>query len=152
MRKSLLFLLVLAGCLLAACKNTPVYYHFEHTSENGWEKTDALDFSITPMASNGSYQEQIGLRISANYPYMSLSLIIKQTIYPAGQTYCDTLDCHLIDENGNSTGYGISQYQYLFPLKTLQLHQGDSIQCIIRHNMKREILPGITDVGIRLQR
>ena len=151
MRKSLLFLLVLASCILAACKNTPVYYHFEHTPEIGWERTDALGFGIKPMAIDGSYQELIGLRISANYPYMSLSLIIEQTIFPAGKTFCDTLDCRLIDENGNAIGSGISQHQYMFPLRNLHLLQGDSIQCTIRHNMKREILPGITDVGLCLQ-
>ena len=44
------------------------------------------------------------------------------------------------------------EYQYIFPLKTLPLEKDDSLFIEIRHDMKREILPGITDVGIKLSR
>ena len=64
----------------------------------------------------------------------------------------DTLDCELIDERGNAIGQGVGQYQYLFPLKTMQLHQGDSLHLSVHHDMKREILPGITGVGIKVRK
>ena len=47
-------------------------------------------------------------------------------------------------------GHGISTYQYNFHLTTLTLNEGDSLHIAVRHNMKREILPGISDIGIRL--
>ena len=42
----------------------------------------------------------------------------------------------------------MSYYQYDFPLSTLRLKEGDSLALVVRHAMKREILPGISDVGI----
>ncbi|MBP7359673.1 MAG: gliding motility lipoprotein GldH, partial [Prevotella sp.] len=47
---------------------------------------------------------------------------------------------------------GISYYQYNFNISHIELHKGDSIHVCIRHNMKREILPGISDVGFSLGR
>ena len=78
--------------------------------------------------------------------------LVEQTIYPAGNTVIDTLDCRLIDDSGIAMGQGVSQYQYLFPLKTLPLHCGDSLHLEVHHNMKRQILPGITGVGIKIQK
>ena len=90
------------------------------------------------------------MRINGDYPFMGLSLVVEQTVMPSMQKYTDTLTCHLIDNSGNATGYGINHYQYIFPLTTLKLDKGESVRVTIRHCMKREILPGILDVGLKL--
>ena len=46
----------------------------------------------------------------------------------------------------------MSVYQFAFPVADVDLNEGDSVQIRIRHDMKREILPGIADVGIKLSR
>lgn len=66
------------------------------------------------------------------------------------QIYVDTLNCLLFDTKGTVKGQGISYYQYHFRVSELDLHEGDSIHVTIRHDMKREIMPGIADVGISL--
>ena len=151
-RSFLLSFFLLTILLLTACKQSTVYYHYENTPEGGWEKNDVLTFDVDTMRSDGTYQEALAMRISNKYPFMQLTIIVEQTVYPAGTTMTDTLDCHLIDERGNTTGQGISQYQYLFPLKSLQLHRGDSLHLSVHHDMKREILPGITGVGIKIEK
>lgn len=138
--------------LLTACKQSTIYYHCEDTPESGWEKNEHLTFDVGRLNSDATCQEELAVRISNRYPFMKVMLIVSQTIYPAGKTLTDTLDCNLINERGNAIGSGISQYQYLIPLKTLQLHQGDSLHLSVHHNMKREILPGITSVGIRIKK
>jgi gliding motility-associated lipoprotein GldH len=139
-------------CLLTACKQSTVYYHYEDISESGWEKNDHIVFNVASLSTDATYQEELAMRISNKYPFMRLTLIVEQTIYPAGVVTTDTLDCNLIDERGNAIGQGVSQYQYLFPLKKVQLHCGDSLHLEVHHDMKREILPGITSVGIRIKR
>ncbi|MBR1411819.1 MAG: gliding motility lipoprotein GldH, partial [Prevotella sp.] len=47
-------------------------------------------------------------------------------------------------------GTGINHYQYTFPLATIDLEKEEALRIIIRHDMKRELLPGITDVGIQM--
>jgi gliding motility-associated lipoprotein GldH len=83
---------------------------------------------------------------------MSLQLIVEQQLLTSGKLRADTLTCSLIDLQGTPLGDGVSHYQYLLPLNSLMLHQKERLRVAIRHNMKREILPGITDVGIRLTR
>ena len=145
-------LMLLTVCLLTACKQSTVYYHYEEISESGWEKNDLLTFDVGSLKEDAAYQEELAMRISHKYPFMRLTLIVSQTVYPSGITMTDTLDCELIDERGNAIGQGVGQYQYLFPLKTMQLHQGDSLHLSVHHDMKREILPGITGVGIKVRK
>ena len=138
--------------MMTACIDNTVYHHYEHTPLAGWERNDTLKFLVPHAMQKGQYEEEIGLRINGDYPFLGLRLIVSQTIYPKHQTFTDTLDCEVINKNGNATGKGITMYQYLFHLTTLQLEKGDSLSVSIRHDMKREILPGIADVGVKLSK
>lgn len=137
--------------LSTACEHRMVYNHYEHVTAAGWEKTDDISFDVRPVSSCGKYAELVELRINHDYPFTGLTLIVEQTIYPSKVMRCDTLNCQLIDQQGNTIGNGVSQYQYQFPLATLRLAKNDSLHVSIRHDMKREILGGITDVGFCLQ-
>ena len=151
-RNLLLSFGVLTVLLLTGCKQSTVYFHFENTPESGWEKSDAIVFNTEKLSADALCQEDLALRISGKYPFMRLTLIVEQTVFPAGKTMIDTLDCNLIDERGNAQGGGVSQYQFQFSIRKLQLHQGDSLQLSVHHDMKREILPGITSIGVRVKK
>ena len=138
--------------LWMSCDDKTVYSHYQHVSIAGWEKNDPLSYGVAPMEHDGTLQENIGVRINGTYPFMGLTLIIDQTIHPSMEQFSDTLVCELIDEGGNAKGQGISHYQYTFPLQTVSLHKGDSLSIRIRHDMKREILPGVADIGVTLKR
>lgn len=143
--------LCVAALLLASCMQDVVYDKYESTPLSGWEKNDTLSFSVPHMQRNGDYDVGLGLRINTLYPFMGLTLIVEQTVFPAQERRIDTLDCKLIDKNGKSLGQGVSYYQYNFPINHWALKQGDSLQVYVRHDMKREILPGISDIGIQLR-
>ncbi len=162
MRKPFYTLLILGialvASLLSSCKDSLVYDQYTHTPIAGWEKNDTLSFEIPPLATAGYYQEQLGLRINGAYPFMGLTLIVEQTIYPDKNKKqeklekADTIQCDLIDKNGVTKGQGISSYQYNFPINVYRFCENDSIHVTIRHDMKREILPGISDIGLKLTR
>ncbi len=153
-RNTLLYIgyCVVIATLVTACQWDTVYNHYEPTPVAGWEKNDTLTFVIDPIKESGSYMEEIGLRISGDYPFTGLNLIVEQTLPKSHETRSDTLSCSLIDQRGNAKGRGISHYQYLFHLTTLHLEAGEKLHVAIRHDMKREILPGISDIGVRLTR
>lgn len=136
--------------LMTACDRQTVYSHFEHTPVTGWERNDTLTFSVDALVATGRYEENLGLRINGSYPFMQLNLIVQHTVYPSMTTYSDTVCCRLIDKQGNAVGRGVGQYQYTFPVTKLHLLAGDKLHITVRHDMKREILPGITDVGIQI--
>lgn len=143
---------VLLTAVLTACEWNTVYNHYEHTPIAGWEKNDTLNFIVGPLKDGGDYVEEVGVRISGDYPFTGLNLIVEQLLLPSHEKRSDTLCCSLIDEQGNAKGRGISHYQYLFHLTTLKVEPDGQLHIAIRHDMKREILPGIADIGIKLSR
>jgi gliding motility-associated lipoprotein GldH len=143
---------VLLTAVLTACEWNTVYNHYEHTPIAGWEKNDTLNFVVGPLKDGGDYVEEVGVRISGDYPFTGLNLIVEQLLLPSHEKRSDTLCCSLIDEQGNAKGRGISHYQYLFHLTTLKVEPDGQLHIAIRHDMKREILPGIADIGIKLSR
>ena len=143
---------VLFCVLLTACNQKTVYYHYEQTPLTGWDKNDTLSFVIGPLSASGRYMEEVGLRISGEYPFTGLNLIVEQKNKSKQLLRVDTLACKLINEQGNAKGRGMSQFQYLFPLSTVDLQEGDELHVTVRHDMKRDILPGISDIGLRLVR
>ena len=137
---------------IVSCSRKTVYDSYRHTRLSGWERGDTLVFGVPPVREGGEYAEEIGLRISSGYPFMSLCLIVDQTVWPSNATRTDTLNCRLTDNGGEITGQGVSVYQYTFGLGTIRMTKGDSLSVRVRHNMRREILPGIAVVGLRLSR
>lgn len=135
---------------IVSCDSQTVYHKYSHTLLAGWEKNDTLIYYVQPVKEPGRYNEEIGLRINDSYPFMSITLVVKQQIFPGKRTKTDTLKCNLTDTKGYTKGHGISYYQFNFPLKQIDLRRGDSIQVSIQHAMKREILPGVSDVGFKI--
>ncbi|MCI1742050.1 MAG: gliding motility lipoprotein GldH [Prevotella sp.] len=162
MKKSYILLFLCTIIFFTSCLEHRVYDHYEHTPLSGWEKNDSLFFNIPSLAETDNYNINLGLRINSTYPFQAITLIIKQTVYPGGnrnkktgfsagrleKTYIDTLNCRLTNKNGRIEGRGIGSFQYHFPVTRIQLNKGDSIHICISHNMKQEILPGISDIGI----
>lgn len=144
-------ILMVAG-LLTACNSRKVYDQYDHTPISGWEKNDTLTFDIGKQADSGRYDMNLGLRINNTYPFIGLTLIVEQTVFPGKATHSDTLNCKLTDRYGRFMGHGVSYYQYHFKVNELSLQQGDSLHITVRHDMKREILPGISDIGISLKK
>lgn len=149
-RQGMVALLCLAACW--ACTENKVYHHYNHTSVVGWERVDTLTFEVPRLSESGRYSTDLGLRINGYFPFMSLTMIIEQTIYPSMAHQIDTINCRLADRGGNFKGHGISYYQYRFPISKMNLRRGDSLHITVRHDMRREIMPGISDVGIALTR
>ena len=134
------------------CKSRTVYHHYEHTATTGWEKDDTLFFHVPRQQQGVVLHEAVELRTNSRYPFLGISLIVKQTTLPGGVSRTDTLSCTLADEDGNIKGKGVNYYQHVFPLADISLSEGDSVVIAIRHNMIRETLPGIADVGVRLSK
>ncbi len=148
------FALIVAtmALLCTACTGERVYDHYNHAPIAGWDKVDTLIFNVPPVPMGGRFGTDLGLRINKSFPFMSLTLIVEQTVYPSRKTYTDTLVCRLIGDDGSIKGQGISSYQYRYHVSELTLHKDDSLHITVRHNMMREILPGISDIGISIEK
>ncbi len=152
MRYTLLYMMaIVVATVLTACDSQTVYYHYEHTLAEGWDRTDTLHYAIPPLPDDGNYETEVGVRINRDYIFQNLCVIVDITSAMTRQTWRDTLNCPVRDQDGDMEGQGISRYAALFPLKSLYLEKGDSLQVTIRHHMRREVLKGVTDVGVRMK-
>lgn len=149
---SLLSVVLASVVTLSSCNGPTVYDSYQSTPVAGWEKNDTLSFCISPLDTTAVYDATLGLRTTGEYPFTAITLIVEQHVYPSDRVLTDTVNCRLTDDRGNSVGKGISYHQYEFPIGRVELHSGDSIHVLVRHDMKREILPGISDVGITLKK
>ncbi len=144
------FLLTITG--LTACNPKTVYHHFEHTTADGWQREDTLYFAVPAITEAGSYNTTLEVRTNNSYPFRNLSLIVIKKKWPEGSMTCDTLACLINDEKGQPLGNGISEYVLPFSVSTETLQPGDSLSFSIYHRMRRETLPGIMDIGIRINK
>lgn len=145
-----LFILVLAMLLLYSCDSRKVYSRYEHVETSGWEKADTIWFEVPPVSKSGTYREELGLRSNGHFPYQELTIEIRQTIWPAGKQLSYHMSCPIFENNGRPNGAGISLYQNEFPFSDIQLNAGDSLRIAVIHQMRRDQMPGIADVGISL--
>lgn len=143
--------MLLASCVISSCNGRKVYDKYVHTPIAGWEKNDMLTFDIPRVKTKGTYSTDIGLRIFNSYPFTGVTLVIERRVFPSAISRKDTLRCTLTDNAGQRIGNGVNYYQYAFGLPDIKLKEGDSLHITVRHDMKREILPGISDVGISLR-
>ena len=135
-----------------SCDTNIPYYQYAHTPIDGWEKNDTLRYEVQPLKKGGEHQITVALRLNGAYPFRKLYLIMQQDIFPRLQSKTDTICFDVTSKEGRFTGNGILYYQYTVPVCREHYMDKDSIHITIRHAMKRDILPGISDIGVKLER
>ena len=143
-------LLMVAWSMTSCSRQQTVYANYAHIDDTTWEKTDTVTFDVPPVKTAGTYQEKLGLRLADDFPFLALSMDIEIQVQPKGILHRGQHKFSVIDQGGNPKGKGLSLQQYTFDLGDLELEEGDSLHISMAHNMKREILPGVVDLGIIL--
>lgn len=136
--------------MLSSCQKNKVFYHFENTEYGAWDKNNKIEFDIPTLERSGNYAMLVGLRITNAYPFQNLHMIVNTKHMPSGKTTTENIICKVTDRNGKILGKGVSLYQYRIPVRKEFFMDGDSVHVSVTHNMKRETLPGIMDVGLEL--
>lgn len=149
-RLGALMALMLSIAVITSCDDSTALDNYHNLPGGCWNREDTMTFSTDTIAHTGVYGECIGIRLSNNYPFANLSLIVEQTVYPRGTVRIDTVHCSFTDERGRLSGTGLSFRQYEFPIAAISLCKGDSLHAQIRHDMQQETLPGIADIGFRV--
>ena len=142
---------VLALCaLLSGCRDARVYDHYEPVSDEGWGRNDTVRFAV-PRQKQGRYAVNLGLRFNHRYPYRGVSLIVNYEQLPSHRTAADTVQLRLLTDKGQPAGrVGITSASVATRLRELSLQEGDSLYITVHHNMRRDQLTGINDVGLQL--
>ena len=144
--------LTMAALTLSACHRGVIYSHYAHVDNDGWERNDTMHFYVPRVQKPGVYHQQVMLRTDNSLPFLGISVIVEQEIFPRGEHKRKRIACPLVEKNGHVMGKGISCYQYCFDVDSVELYEGDSLHVYVMHHMKRENMPGITDVGIEISK
>ena len=130
------FLGVSLFLIVCACQHDTVYYTYNPVPVDGWKRGDTLQFCLPDTLSPGTYNLEVGVRHSDNYPYRDLWLELTQYI-PCTEstdswiTKRDTIHLYLANEKGNWNGTGTTggHFQLISPVGSLTLHN-DSLHHI----------------------
>ncbi len=144
---------VLAAAVFSSCGRPVGYSEFRSTPSGVWTSADTLTFNVDTLRRGGRYALTLCLRAPASqpFPYHHLWLEARLGNLVADTARRDTLHLALVAPNGRSLGRGIAVHQYEIPFDTLQLLPGASGRISLRHIMRRDSLPGISEVGVVLQ-
>lgn len=135
---------------LAACHDDTVYHTYQNLSSNGWNKQDTLEYTLPSQLAGHTYELEVGLRHTENYPYQDIWLEVLYPLSPDRRP--DTLHLSLADKWGNWKGKGTAGNMYQFTCTQdhpLHLSRADSLLQVV-HIMRDKSLKGISDVGMRL--
>jgi len=138
---------------LASCDRKRVFESYRELDKKGWNKDSVVVFNAIIKDTIRNHNLYVNIRNKGTYPYSNIYLFL--TIgSPGGTSRTDTVEFTLAEPSGRWKGSGIgglhdNQILYKnsvsFPRKgkyTFQIKQG----------MRDNVLQGIRDVGIRIEK
>lgn len=147
----ILSILLLAG--IVSCDRQRVFESYQKLDENGWHKDSVLVFNIALTDTIKNHNLYVNIRNEGTYPYSNLWLFL--TIgSPDGKQLTDTVEFSLAEPSGRWKGSGIGDLhdnQILYKSSVYFPNKGDyTFQ--IKQGMRDNVLQGIRDVGIRIEK
>ncbi|MBQ8968438.1 MAG: gliding motility lipoprotein GldH [Bacteroidaceae bacterium] len=139
-----------AVMLLAACTDGKLMHCYLPTDDEGWGRTDTLCFPLPDIPQTGEYPVSVGLRHGNRFPYTGLWVEAETRLSHPTAVRRDTLYIPITDTNGHPLQPGVSLHQHEVPLTTLHLQRGQKGNIRLHHIMMREVVPAISDVGLRI--
>lgn len=142
----LIVLLILASF---SCTNKNNFSFNDEIEPEGWSNFYKPAFTASINDTLLAYDISISLRNSHEYPFRNIFLFVT-TKSPSGLRIKDTVEYQLADEKGRWYGNGLGDLHNLtVPFKTnILFPQTGDFSFTIEQGMRREKLPGITDVGL----
>lgn len=141
--------------MVCSCSLNVKYSKFKPITSDGWNIQDTIKFSTDTLRQDGRYAFICGVRTRRAFPYQELVMMVERKVYRDSALVLKKLEkvtCPIITAEGNITGDGIATKLHETELKDFILHTGDSIEVCIYHHMTRETLPGIVDIGMKMER
>ena len=145
--------IIIALTLLISCRSQRTLLHeFAAIDGEEWNIIDSLHFEIDSVTTSGNCETTLEFRTNANYPYRNISILMTQSLRNKNKDITKTLAYDIVDESGKNNGEGITYLTHRIPFCTMEIQEGDTVDIFIRHNMQDNILPGIADVGVLVEK
>lgn len=141
----------LIGLLCAACTDGTVLHCYKPLPREGWDRRDTVCFSLPKTESDLDGSLIVGLRTAAHVDFQDIVLAVECCDEETGLCRCDTVRYPLTDAEGFPVARGVNHHQYETQRLPFRQKKGSEGTVRIRHIMTREVMKGITEVGIRIE-
>jgi len=154
--KSKFYILAIVALLvtigLSSCDKNRIFDSYVTVPEAGWSKDSLAMFNVNITYATSSYNLLLHLRNTPEYPNSNLWLFIDVT-GPSGKTERDKVECILANQEGKWLGSGWgSIYETQIPYKmNVKFPEAGTYKIRIAHGMRTNDLPGIRDIGLRVE-
>ena len=136
-----------------SCDRSKVFDLYLEVDSQGWDVTDTISFEVEiDSQENGLYNTFIGLRNNNDYLYANIFFFVNVET-PSGIHRIDTLQYILAAPDGKWLGSGVGEIKYnLLKFRENESMQSGFYKYEIVHGMRDDVLIGIEDVGLRIER
>lgn len=138
--------------ILSACFNGTAYHNYVSIDNEEWFAKDSLHFRIDSIPTTNDFITDLEFRTNVRYPYRNISFVMTQSVRHKNKSVTKTLNYDVAEINGKRNGEGITYRTHHIQFCTMSLESGDTLDIFIKHNMKDNVLPGITDIGVLIER
>lgn len=155
MKKATIYYLLFVAAAFAfySCDQTRIFDSYKRVPESAWHKDSLFTFNIPVTDTIQNHNLLIQIRNETSYKYSNLWLFI-EIIRPGGEVMRDTFEIVLADPSGRWFGKGIGGLKTSRSVYRRNIYfpvSGD-YNISLQHGMRDEILTGIHDVGIRVEK
>jgi len=154
------FILMLLSSLLFSCNNNQIYSKYKSIDHNKWHKDSIVSFNVDIKDTLSNHAIYLNLRNDKDYNFNNIFLIVNVN-YPNKNKVTDTLEYRMTDEKGRFLGSGftdIKENKLAFK-ENIVFPSSGKYQFNIQQAVRKigsengiEILEGITDVGIEIEK
>ncbi len=149
---AVLWTMVLAGCDKAGHMHRTLLHSYQRVSgTTGWHANDTIVVALPPLTENGRWDFSAGVRARTDFPYQGLWMVAETRLQKPQAIVRDTFYFRLTDPRGEplTTGVNLMQREQLV-VQGRPFFRGQKGEIRIFHLMRREKLPGIIDIGVKM--
>ncbi len=139
--------------VFASCDKNLVFEKNLPVAEKGWNKDSVIAFDIPIADTLQNNNLYINVRNDIKYKYSNLWLFI-EIDQPGNKSVTDTFEVTLADPAGKWFGEGfggVKNRQVIYKRNVYFPVSGD-YKINIKQGMRENVLKGITDIGVRLEK
>jgi gliding motility-associated lipoprotein GldH len=143
---------LIVSLFLISCTNGVVIDQYKAVADDGWKRTDTLCFRVPPVPQTADYDISLGIRHTNAFPYEGIWIVAETRLQHPKAFRHDTLYFVLCDKRGMPVGKGVNLIQAVTPLNRMRFVKGQSGSIRLRQIMSREVIPGISEVGVQVRK
>ncbi len=146
--------IIILVIFLTSCDSNMVFDSSFTLPANGWNEKSAVEFKDVVVSDTlALYNFYISVRNTDAYRFSNFYLFLT-TKLPNGKLGRDTIEIKLAELNGKWLGQGFGHYRdnQILVRKALRFPVSGKYDFLIEHAMREEVLTGINNVGIRIEK